>query len=205
MAFTFFFRDPKTLNAAVTTMVPVVLGRSSIRIWDAGCAAGEEAYTLAIMLAESLGPHAIRNLSIEATDHEESQFAQFEKIISLGEYHKSNVENVPAQLLEKYFVPAGRPGYFMVRDELKRRVSFTRHDLLSLVPPGGDYSLVVCKNVLLHFKPAQRVEVIKMFHKALLPGGYLALERSQELPPEVSGLFEQSCNGLQVFRKVEAP
>jgi chemotaxis protein methyltransferase CheR len=81
-------------------------------------------------------------------------------------------------------------------------VTFEYHDLLSYKPIGMDYCLIVCKNVLLHFQHDQRVEVIKMFHKALLPGGFLTTEHTQKLPSEVSHLFEQVVPNSQLFRKL---
>ena len=203
MAFTFFFRDRETLEAVMEYVVPRISGRSRIRVWDAGCAKGEEPYTVAIMLAERLRPHARSLVRIDATDIEESEFAQFESVVSKGEYHRTNVEHVPRELAEKYFVAAERPDHYLVRPELRSKVSFQRHDLLSLDPIGRDFSLVVCKNVLLHFKPEQRGKVINMFHKALLPGGFLAMEQRQDLPGEVSGLFENVGNGVKLFRKAE--
>jgi chemotaxis protein methyltransferase CheR len=72
MAFTYFFRDSHTLELTVKHMAPEVMGRSRIRIWDAGCAMGPEPYTLAILCAENLGKFAFKNLSIQATDVDEA-------------------------------------------------------------------------------------------------------------------------------------
>jgi chemotaxis methyl-accepting protein methylase len=68
MAFTYFFRDLHTLQHITREVIPVTSGRSRVRLWDAGCAMGQEAYSLAIILAENLGPFAFKNLRISATD-----------------------------------------------------------------------------------------------------------------------------------------
>lgn len=200
MAFTYFFRDSHTLNLTVKHMAPEVLGRSKIRIWDAGCAMGPEPYTLAILCAETLGKFAFKNLCIQATDIDES--SNFGEIINQGDYPAEDVERMPQELFQKYFRPAGRPGYFKVIEEIKKSVVFQRHNLLSLQPVGNNFSLILCKNVLLHFQPQERVEVIRMFHQALAPGGFFATEQTQKLPPEMARHFEQVVSDAQLFRKV---
>ena len=72
-----------------------------------------------------------------------------------------------------------------------------------LTPIGGSFSLILCKNVLLHFQAAERVKVIKMFHDSLAPGGYFATEQTQKMPPELEHLFVKVAPHGQIFRKVE--
>ena len=86
---------------------------------------------------------------------------------------------------------------------LRRKVTFHYHDLLSLRPVGGNYCLILCKNVLLHLQYEERVAVFRMFHEALTPGGYLATEQTQKLPPEVAHLFEKTVPDAQLFKRVE--
>jgi len=90
-----------------------------------------------------------------------------------------------------------------VIDTIRRPVSFQRHDLLSFQEIGDGYSLVLCKNVLLHFQLSERIEVLRMFHRALAPGGLLATEQTQEMPPELEPLFERVIPNGPLFRKVE--
>lgn len=71
-----------------------------------------------------------------------------------------------------------------------------------MTPIGQDFGLVLCKNVLLHFSEAQRIEVIRMFHGALMEGGFLAMEQTQKLPGEVEELFEPVVSNAQLYRKV---
>jgi chemotaxis protein methyltransferase CheR len=162
---------------------------------------GQEPYTLSIMLAERMGHFAFKNLRIDATDVESS--GQFARIIEAAQYPKNELERLPEGILEKYFEPNGTPGYFRVIDTIRRPVSFQRHDLLSFQEIGQGYSLVLCKNVLLHFQPSERVEVIRMFHRALAPGGLFATEQTQEMPPELGPLFQRVISDGQLFRKVE--
>jgi chemotaxis protein methyltransferase CheR len=88
-----------------------------------------------------------------------------------------------------------------VIDRIRNRVFFKYNDLLQLQPVGSDYSLIVCKNVLLHFSYEQRIEVLKMYHRSLAPGGYFATENTQKIPSEINHLFEQVTPDAQLFRK----
>ncbi len=201
MAFTFFFRDMQILELAVKHVIPSVMGRSRVRVWDAGCAMGPEPYSLAIMFAESMGYFAFKNLTIYATDVDEQD--TFGETVRKGIYPKSDLERIPEPIFSKYFKPKETSGYFEVIDTIRERVVFRKQDLLSLEPIGTGFSLILCKNVLLHFQPHERVEVIKAFHGALSPGGYFATEQTQKMPDEIAYMFEHAAHDGQIFRKVE--
>ncbi len=200
MAFTFFMRDQPTLEHAADHMVPYASGRSKIKIWDAGCALGQETYSIAMIFAEKMNPFGFKNLRIDATDYDSAN--NFGDIVTAAVYTREELQRTPAELLEKYFEPADKPGYLRVVEQLRNRVFFQYHDLLSLKPVGFNYCLVVCKNVMLHFQYPERVEVFRMFHQALAPGGYLANENTQKLPPEVAHLFTQVAPDAQLYKKV---
>ena len=198
MAFTYFFRDLQILEQITEHVVPYVSGRSRIKVWDAGCAMGPEPYSLAIMFAESMGRFAFKNLKIYATDLDNA----FGSVIEKGVYPEEEVKRIPVEIFQKYFKPNGKPGNFEINQEMRDRLVFQHHDLQKFQSIGQDFSLVVCKNVLLHFQQAERIEVIRMFHASLAEGGYFASEQTQKMPVELSHLFEQvSCNG-QIYKKV---
>jgi len=201
MAFTYFFRDKDVLDTIAEHAIPVLKTRQFINIWDAGCAMGPEPYSLAIILRENMGKFLFRNVKIHATDIDEADFGT---TIRMGEYPLEQLKRIPPEVREKYFRANGRPDTMIISDEMKAAVSFRRHDLLTLQPVRTNFGLIVCKNVLLHFKEEQRVEVIKMFHECLSDEGFLALEQTQKLPPELAGLFEPVVNNAQLFRKVRA-
>ncbi len=200
MAFSFFFRDSQTLELLIEQALPALCGQAFIRIWDAGCAHGPEAYTLAMMLRERMSDFIFRNVRIHATDVE----PQFGPQIAAGTYAEHEVKRIPQPLQHRYFQPADQPGFVQVVPEIRAKVSFAEHDLLCLTPPREDFSLVVCKNVLLHFNEAQRRQVFRMFHRALRPGGLLATEHTQKLPGELDALFEPAASYAQIFRRVDA-
>lgn len=202
MAFTFFFRDTQTLELIAELALPSLKQRRYIRVWDAGCAMGPEPYSLAILLRENMGHFLFRNVRIYATDIDESDFG---KIIARGVYGESELKRIPEEYFERHFKPANEPGFFEISHEIKNAVQFQRHDLLSLKPVRSDFGLIVCKNVLLHFSPAQRVEVINMFYNALEPGGYLVMEQTQKMPSDNEMQFQQITPAAQLFQKVNLP
>ena len=201
MAFTFFFRDAQTLELLIEHALPTLCGQAYIRIWDAGCTHGPEPYTLAMLLRERMSDYVFRNVRIHATDVE----AQFGPHIAAGIYAEQEVKRIPASIRDRYFQPAAEPGHVQVIEEIRAKVSFARHDLLSLTPPREGFSLIVCKNVLLHFDEAQRSQVFRMFHRSLRPGGLLATEHTQKMPEGLGSLFESVAGYAQVFRRLDAP
>ncbi len=200
MAFTYFFRDMQTLEMIRDHVVPTLRTRRFAHIWDAGCAMGPEPYTLAIVLRENMGPMIFRNVSIHATDIDESNL--FGDIIEEGVYPWEQVERIPKDIFIRYFASADKPDHFRLVEEIRKRVSYQKHNLLSLEPVRKDFMLIVCKNVLLHFKEDERIKVIEMFHDALLEGGFFATEQTQKMPKELDSMFEPVVSNAQLFRKV---
>ena len=200
MAFTYFFRDRQTLDLIVQHALPDLKRRRYINVWDAGCAMGPEPYSIAIIFRENMGPFLFRNVRIYATDIDESD--RFGVIIDLGIYPEEQVKRIPAEFLNRYFSRNGEKDRFQISDEIRKAVTFQRHDLLSLKPIREEFGLIVCKNVLLHLPHEGRVEVIKMFHHALSQGGYFVTEQTQKLPPKTEHLFRQVTNAGQLFQKI---
>ena len=200
MAFTYFFRDKQTLDLIVEHAIPELKRRRYINVWDAGSANGPEPYTLAIILRENMGHFLFRNVKIYATDVDESNL--FGDIIERGIYSDRELKRIPKPIFEKYFSPDGSPDNYQINEELRRAVTYQRHNLLSLEPIREGFGLIMCKNVLLHFKPEQRIQVIRMYHRALSPEGYFVTEQTQKLPEETKHLFRRVTHAGQVFQKV---
>lgn len=200
MAFTYFFRDLQTLEMICEHALPSLRSRRYINIWDAGCAMGPEPYTLAMLLRERIGNMYFRNVKIKATDIDGSNL--FDNIIYEAQYPKEQVERIPRDIFDRYFIESDKPDYYKINDEIKKSVSFQKHDLLTLKPIGTDFGLILCKNVLLHFNELQRTDVIKMFYDSLIDGGYLAMEQTQKLPMAFEKLFEPVVSNAQLFKKL---
>ncbi|MBW1705098.1 MAG: chemotaxis protein CheR [Deltaproteobacteria bacterium] len=200
MAFTFFFRDLPALHAIRDHVIPELRKNRFINVWDAGCAMGPEPYSLAIIFKETLGYYEFKRLKIYATDLDEES-NQFGKILIAGIYPEETVKRIPKGIFKKHFSPNNKPGHFKISDEIMSCVSFQKHDLRSLQPIREGLGLIVCKNVLLHLKESERIDVIKMFHKSLIPGGFFVTEQTQKMPEETARLFKHMIPNVQLFQK----
>ena len=200
MAFTFFFRDSHSIEQALKYFLPIINGYRRIKIWDAGCAMGPEPYTLAIVLAENMGHFAFENITIYATDHDES--GHFGEIISTGIYNYEELKRMPQNIFEKYFSPTEKNNYYKISDIIKNRVVYAKHDLLSFNPIRTDFNMIMCKNVLLHFEYSDRTKCLKMFHSALEKDGIFLTENTQKMPEEIDHLFQKIGKGSQTFKKL---
>lgn len=201
MAFTYFFRDLQTLEVIVDHILPTIRSRLHIDIWSAGCAMGQEPYTIALLLKEHMGPMIFRNVRIFATDIDHSNL--FENIITRGSYPKKELQRMPNGYLTRYFsLDPEKPGNYIIAPEIRKALQFQKHDLLSQKPIRQGLSLISCKNVLLHFTEEERTNVIRMFHSALADGGFFLTEQTQKMPHELCGLFEKVVPHAQVYKKI---
>ncbi len=198
MAFSYFFRDMQILETIRDHVVPTMRTRRFVTIWDAGCAMGQEPYSLAMLLRENMGPMIFRNIKIVASDIDLND--QFGPIITQGCYPLDDIKRIPDLYRERYFTPDAAQ-QMRIADELRQCVRFHKHDLLTCTPLASGCLLILCKNVLLHFHEHERIAVLRMFHAALADDGYLALEHTQKLPTEVAHLFQSVTTNTQLFRK----
>ncbi|MCD6326808.1 chemotaxis protein CheR [bacterium] len=199
MAFTYFFRDKTTLDFIGEEIVPTLKAKRFINIWDAGCAMGPEPYSIAMMFREHMGAFVFRNVKIFATDIDNTN--KFGEIIYKGLYPHDQVKRIDGGILQKYFSADDDKQNFKISDEIKHSVRFQKHDLLCLQPVRQGFSLIVCKNVLLHFTPEERIKVMRMFYEALDDNGFLALEQTQKMPDCFADCFESISSKNQIFRK----
>ena len=176
---TSFFRDEAAWEYLAQKILPTVLAEKKasdpVRVWSAGCASGEEAYTVAMLLAEALGPEAFRQrVKIYATDVDEEALAQARQ----GGYADKNLQPLPAALKEKYFELAGNHCVF--RADLRRSIIFGRHDLVQDAPISR-LDLLVCRNVLMYFNAETQARILARLHFALNDSGYLFLGKAEML------------------------
>ena len=176
---TSFFRDPQVWEYVASDIVPALLASKGpndpIRIWSAGCASGEEAYTLAMVFAEVLGPTGFRErVKIYGTDVDEEALAQSRQAI----YTPRQVEGVFPSLVEKYFERVN--GQYVFNREIRRSVIFGRHDLIQDAPISR-VDFLACRNTLMYFNAETQGRVLARFHFALHEGGYLVLGKAEML------------------------
>jgi two-component system CheB/CheR fusion protein len=176
---TSFFRDAPTWAAVAETVIPGLLAQlgagDPLRVWSAGCASGEEAYTLAMLLAEAVGPEQFRDrVKIYGTDVDEEALNQ----ARLASYDNRAVEEMPPELLQKYFDRVN--DRYVFSKELRRRVIFGRHDLIQDAPISR-VSLLTCRNCLMYFNAEAQGRILSRFHFALRDHGVLVLGKAETL------------------------
>jgi two-component system, chemotaxis family, CheB/CheR fusion protein len=175
-----FFRDPPAWEILSAEILPRLVAskrpEEPIRVWSAGCASGEEAYSLAISLAETIGPTGFRDrVKIYATDVDESALAK----ARLAHYDEKDVQGIPPTLLSKYFEPINSSKHAFQKD-LRRSVIFGRHDLIQDAPISR-IDLLVCRNALMYFNSETQSKILDRFHYALADRGFLFLGKAETL------------------------
>lgn len=176
---TAFFRDADAWEFVGAEVIPRMLAERGpadpIRVWSAGCASGEEAYTLAMLLAEALGPEAFRQrVKIYATDIDEDALTE----ARAASYDAKAVEGVPAELLARYFEQVN--GRYVFHKDLRRAVIFGRNDLVKDAPISR-VDLLVCRNTLMYLNAETQRNVLGRLHFALAPQGTLFLGHAEML------------------------
>jgi two-component system, chemotaxis family, CheB/CheR fusion protein len=166
-----------------------------IRVWSAGCASGQEAYTIAMLLADALGePEYLERVKIYATDVDEDALAAGR----LGTYSVKEAESIPPELRERYFERSDQRVAF--RKDLRRTVIFGRNNLLSDAPISRLHMLL-CRNTLMYFTAEAQAQILRHFHFALQDDGILMLGKS-EMMISHRDQFSPIDVKQRVFRKV---
>jgi two-component system, chemotaxis family, CheB/CheR fusion protein len=194
-----FFRDAAAWDYVAEQIVPRILGIQSpsapIRVWSAGCASGEEAYSAAILLAEALGPEAFQErVKIYGTDVDEEALLKARS----AAYTAREAQGLSADRLERYFeLSAGR---YVFNNHLRRSVIFGRHDLIQDAPISR-VDLLICRNTLMYFNADTQNRILARFHFALNDTGYLFLGKAEMLLSQ-SNIFTPVDMHHRIFAKV---
>jgi two-component system CheB/CheR fusion protein len=197
---TSFFRDDEAWSYLADQIIPRLIaisedGPSDLRVWVAGCASGEEACTVAMLLCEALGREDFRaRVKIYATDLDDDALSSSRS----ATYGEKQVEAVPPELLAKYFEQVG-DRYSFDRD-LRRSIVFGRHDLIQDAPISR-VDLLLCRNTLMYFNAEVQERIISRFNFALNEGGYLFLGKAETLLTHAN-LFAPLDLKNRVFTKV---
>ncbi len=176
---TAFFRDRSAWDYIIEDIVPTIAARKQInepiRIWSAGCASGEEAYTIAMAFAEGLGVEQFKKrVKIYATELDEEAL----NLARQATYSAKSVAELSPEMVEKYFEECDR-GYNF-RKDLRRSVIFGRHNL-TIDAPISRIDLLVCRNTLMYFNAETQAKILARFHFALNDGGFLFLGKAEML------------------------
>jgi two-component system CheB/CheR fusion protein len=192
-----FFRDPEVFRQLEAEIIPSLFEgcgpEECVRVWSVGCATGEEAYSLAILLLEEAARReSAPRIQVFASDLHEPSLER-----ARGGFYPGDIAtDVSEQRLRRFFHP--RDGGYQIRSEVRERVVFTPHNVLG-DPPFSRLNLIACRNVLIYLQRAPQRDVLQLLHYALLPHGVLMLGTSETL--EGSELFRPVDRVPCVYRK----
>ena len=194
------FRNWDVYDAMARLVVPSILApkRDRVRVWSAGCASGEEPYSLGMLLhrhaQEHGGVERLASVEIVATDID----SRILEVARRATYEEAAFSDTPAQLREAYFSP-GIPA--AVVPVVRGLVTFARHDLLADAPPRAAFELIVCRNVIIYFDRASQEMLFDRFVQALAPGGFLVLGKVETLLGTARAALESVDARARIFRR----
>jgi len=195
-----FFRNPTTYEAIRTAVLPRLFAPGSPRVrrfWSVGCARGEEPYSLAILVLEHLGAARRQwDVHIHGIDVDDRVLED----AKAGVYGAASMEGCDERRRERWFRHDGR---WHVVPEVRRLVRFHRRDVL-MDPPGGEYDFVLCRNLLIYLGREGQAAAIERFARALRPGGFLVLGRTEILVGPGRSAFEVVDARERIYRRLPA-
>lgn len=195
-----FFRNRHVWDVIADVVVPRLWGSElpSIRAWSAGCASGEEAYSIAMAFHRHAAVNGmlaqIGRLSVTGTDVDAGAL----RAAGEASYSEPDLAEVPVDLRTRYF-SAAPP--FQPAAGVRRAVQFAHHDLLAGGFPGPRQHLIMCRNVLIYFERSVQERVIHTLQDSLEPGGYLILGKVESLLGSTRRGFETVAQRERIFRK----
>jgi two-component system, chemotaxis family, CheB/CheR fusion protein len=198
---TSFFREPETFEALKHEVFgPLLQNRPPdlpIRIWVPACATGEEAYSLAIVLLESLGDMATNTeIQIFATDISESSLER----ARAGIYPENIALDVSPERLRRFFTRVN--GNYQISKTIRDMCIFAKQNVIQ-DPPFSKVDLITCRNLLIYLEPVLQKKILPIFHYALRPGGFLLLGNSETIGS--SDLFREIDKKHRIYVRKEAP
>lgn len=196
-----FFRDAPVFDLFRRTIVPGMIEdkmrsrQRMLRAWSAGCATGEEPYSIAMSFLEGLGDHSKDFLlTVIATDLDDKAIAKAKAAV----YPVDSLKTIPKSHQVKYLDV--HKDTFDVKPEVARHVRFRHFNLFS-DKPISVVDVIFCRNVFIYFSREQQEKVLEMFWGALAKGGYLVLGRSEKLAPVAAKRFELVSGRERIYRK----
>ena len=197
-----FFRNGETYASVEQKVIPALWerGEGELRVWSAGCASGEEPYSLAILLhkhaSETESLSRLETVNIVGTDIDTDSLQEAKRAV----YTESALGDTPVRLRQRYFPEVA--GTFTMLPEVKQLVKFERSDVLQSKPPFDDIHLIVCRNVVIYFEREAQDALFAAFHRALAPGAFLVLGKVETLLGDARKMFSPVNARERIFRKL---
>jgi chemotaxis protein methyltransferase CheR len=193
--FTMFFRDPDVFTFLEKRVLPKLLESGSVRIWSAGCATGEEPYSLAILVHRLVterksGAH----VTIYASDIDKDALQK----AAVGEYQLKQLQNLDSKSIDAFFTKKGE--LYQVKDCIKAFMRFEQRDLMKL-PAHQNLDLILCRNVMIYFSKEGQQKIHMQFFEALRDGGYFITGKAEMLSGEPSRRFVPLDIRARVYQK----
>lgn len=194
-----FFRNPSTFKVLEKQVLPELAENaerlsSKLRIWSVGCSNGEEPYSLALLCKKVLAEDDL--WTVIGTDLSPDALQRAKR----GCYNKSQLQEVPAEQLQNFFVAQEK--HYCLVEEVKKAVRFFRHDILS-DRPFYRADLILCRNLLIYFSRAQQKRILQVLAAALSPGGYLVLGRAETLVSSSRQEFRCVDAAERIYQRLE--
>ena len=195
------FRNPEVYRAMLRAVVPPLweFGPSRIRVWSAGCASGEEAYSVAALFhlyaADRGELGRLPRVEILGTDVDRRSLAAAER----GEFEERDFNETPPEWRSRFFAP--NPP-FTVDPSLRALVRFKLHDMLWEPAPRTVNDLIICRNAIIYFDRPSQERLFDSFHAALTPGGFLVLGKVETLFGRAREMFEPVDGRERIFRRL---
>jgi len=196
-----YYRNPEMWEAFKREVLPKVLVRPEekriVRFWSAGCASGEEPYTVAMLVDEHLCNKAHNlQIAIRGTDLDEDVL----KVARAGVYQCDKLRKVPDHYKRLYFKSEGE--CYTIADRIREMVRFMRHDLIS-GKKNKYFDVILCRNVIIYFTRGQQLKLFHDFHDALNLDGYMVLGKTETLLQECKCLFKVVDSHERIYQKME--
>lgn len=174
---TFFFRNPGQFEVLMKNILPELIARNqtTLNIWSAGCSKGDEPYSIAIALLETIPFPDEWDINLVATDIN----TDFLEAAKKGIYNEYHLREIPREYIGRYFERRGKD--FAIVPKVKRLVRFVRHNLVRDPPPMANPDIIFCRNVIIYFDQSTIKEVIHRFFEALKEDGVLFLGHAETL------------------------
>lgn len=167
-----FYRNSKRWEVLQNKIFPMLLqSNRRLKIWSAACSTGEEPYSLAMVLSHHV---PLSQIQVLATDLDENVIQK----AKLGLYPERSLAEVPTDIKGKYFIKEGP--FFKVKEEIKRTVTFKKHNLLK-DQYDSNFDLIVCRNVMIYFTEEAKDQIYENFSKSLRPGGVLFVGSTEQI------------------------